>query len=166
MCIRDSDYITIQSLAGAYKLISGCYDGVHMFSGIVQHYISNCIVGGRCMTNNNKIYHVKRKIADFDACSLYPSAMRRMMGYLKDTPTILNMENTKYDVLKQKDGYFIRIQITKLHKHRQFPLLSKLNDNGVRVFTNDMDGEIVYIDKTGLEDLITFHKAEFEITDG
>ena len=160
------DYITIQSLAGAYKLISGCYDGVHMFSGIVQHYISNCIVGGRCMTNSNKIYHVKRKIADFDACSLYPSAMRRMMGYLKGTPKILNMENTKYDFLKQKDGYFIRIQITKLHKHRQFPLLSKFNDNGVRVFTNDMDGEIVYIDKTGLEDLITFHKAEFEIIDG
>ena len=29
-----------------------------------------------------------------------------------------------------------------------------------------MDNEIIYIDKVGLEDLITFHEAEFEITDG
>ena len=29
-----------------------------------------------------------------------------------------------------------------------------------------MDNEIIYIDKVGLEDLITFHEAEFEIIDG
>ena len=29
-----------------------------------------------------------------------------------------------------------------------------------------MDNEIIYIDKVGLEDLITFHDAEFEIIDG
>ena len=74
-------YITIQSLAGAYKLLTGCYEDVYLFSCVVQHYISNCIVGGRCMTNSNKLYHVNGKIADFDACSLYPSAMLRIMGY-------------------------------------------------------------------------------------
>lgn len=157
-------YITIQSLAGAYKLLTGCYDGVYMFSGIIQHYISNCIVGGRCMTNSNKMYHVKGKIADFDACSLYPSAMRRIAGYLKGKPKIL--DNTSYNFLKGTDGYFVRIKILKLHKRRQFPLLSKFNDDGVRVFSNEMEGEIVYIDKTGLEDLIQFHNAEFEIIDG
>ena len=46
-------YVTIQSLRGAYKLKAGCYDGVAMFSGIVQDYITRCIVGGRCMTNSN-----------------------------------------------------------------------------------------------------------------
>ena len=30
----------------------------------------------------NKQYHVKKKIADFDACSLYPSAMHVMDGLL------------------------------------------------------------------------------------
>ena len=69
------------SLAGAYKLLTGCDEDVYMFSGVVQHYISNCTVGGRRMTNSNKMYHVKGKLADFDACSLYPSAMRRMLGY-------------------------------------------------------------------------------------
>ena len=48
------DFITIQSLASEYKLKSGCYDDVYMLSGVIQHYISNCIVGGRCMTNSNK----------------------------------------------------------------------------------------------------------------
>ena len=28
-------YITIQSLAGAYKLLNECYEDVYMFSGVV-----------------------------------------------------------------------------------------------------------------------------------
>ena len=48
-------YITIQSLAGAYKLLTGCYEDVYMFSGVVQHYISNCIVVGRRVTNSSKM---------------------------------------------------------------------------------------------------------------
>ena len=34
------------------------------------------------------------------------------------------------------------------------------------MFSNEMAGETVYIDKTGLEDLIEFQKADFEIIDG
>lgn len=76
------------------------------------------------------------------------------------------MEHTIYDVLTQKDGSFTRIPLTKLHTHGQFPLLSNINDNGVRVFINGMDGDIVCIDKAGLEDLSTFHKAAFELVYG
>ena len=94
------NYITIQSLASDYKLKQGCYDKVASFSGIIQHYISNSIVGGRCMTNSNKMYHVQHKIADFDACSLYPSAMNRMLGYSKGKPKILNNEQLNYEFLK------------------------------------------------------------------
>eukprot|EP00972_Heterocapsa_arctica_P069067 10204933-Heterocapsa_arctica.AAC.1 len=43
------DFITIQSMASAFKLESGCYDGVFQISGILQQSISKCIVGGRCM---------------------------------------------------------------------------------------------------------------------
>ena len=39
------EFITIQSLASDFKLKQGCYDGVASFSGVIQHYISNCIVG-------------------------------------------------------------------------------------------------------------------------
>ena len=145
-------------------LKSGCYDNVYQVSGVLQQYISRCVVGGRVMTARNKQYHVKQKIADFDACSLYPSAMYFMLGFLKGLPKVL--ENNSYDFLQQQDGYFIRVKIIKLNKYLDFPLTSKLNDNGVRDFTNDMDNELIYIDKVGLEDLITFHDAEFEIIDG
>ena len=160
------EFITIQSLASEFKLKQGCYDGVASFSGVIQHYISNCIVGGRCMTNSNKMYHVKRKIADFDACSLYPSAMNRMLGYLIGKPKILTQSQLNYNFLKNTDGYFVRIKITNVGKFRQFPLMSKYNDNGVRMFTNDMVNEIVYIDKTALEDAINFQLIDFEIIDG
>ena len=81
-----------------------------MLSGAVQHYISNCIVGGRCMTSNNKMYHVKRKLAYFDACSLHPSAMNRMKGYLKGTPKVLNTSQLSYSFISSQDGYFIRVR--------------------------------------------------------
>ena len=135
------DYITIQSLCSDYKLKEGCYDGVAMFSGVIQSYISRAIIGGRCMCKENKMYHVKKKLADFDACSLYPSAMNRMLGYLKGTPKVLT--NLSYDFLKNQDGYFIQIIIKKVGKFRQFPLLSKYADNGVRIFNNDIIGNYI-----------------------
>ena len=58
---------------------------------------------------------IKKTIADFDACSLYPSAMYFMDGLLKGLPQVLN--NTSYDFLNSQDGYFIRIKIIKLNKH-------------------------------------------------
>ena len=158
------NYITLQSLSSDYKLKTGCYDGVAMFSGVVQHYISRCIVGGRCMTNSNKMYHVKRKLADFDACAIYPSAMFRMLGHLKGTPKVL--KTLCYNFLKQQSGYFIRIKIKSIGKKLQFPLLSKFDEKGVRLFTNDMINETIFIDKTGLEDAINFQDIKFDIIDG
>ena len=95
---RCRNYITIQSLCSDYKLNEGCYDDVAMLSGVVQHYISTCIVGGRCMTSNNKVYHVKSTVADFDACSLYPSAMNMMKGHSKGTPKVLNASQLNYNL--------------------------------------------------------------------
>ena len=131
------NFITIQSLASTYMLKSGCYDGVYQLSGVIQQFITKCVVGGRVMTANNKQYHVKKKIADFDACSLYPSAMYFMKGFLKGLPKVLT--NNDYNFLKQQDGYFIRIKIIKLNKHLDFPLTSKINEEtGVRDFTNSI----------------------------
>ena len=92
-------YITFQPLANSFMLKSGCYDNVFQISGVLQQFISLCVVGGRVMVNSNKMYHVKKKTADFDACSLYPSAMYFMEGFLKGLPQVLN--NTPYDLFKQ-----------------------------------------------------------------
>ena len=141
----DND-LTIQSMASAFMLKSGCYNNVYQTSGAIQQFITKCVVGGRVMCNSNKMYHVKKKTADFDACSLYPSAMHFMEGLLNDKPSAVN--DKSYDFLKQQDGYFIRIRIIKLNKHLDFPLTSKLNKDGVREFINDMENELFILIKS------------------
>ena len=158
------NFITIQYMASSFMLKSGCYDNVYQISGVLQQFISRCVVGGRVMTNSNKQYHVKRKIADFDATALYPSAIHYMDGFLEGVPKILS--DKYYGFLIQQDGYFIRIKIIKLKIHLDCPLTSKINENGVRDFINEMENETIYIDKVGLEELIEYHDAEFEIIDG
>ena len=159
------NYITRQSMASSFMLKSCCYDNVYQVSGAIQQFISKCVVGGRVMTANNKQYHVTKKIADVGASALYPSAMHFMDGSLEDKPKTLKY--TSYEVLMQQDGYFVRTKIKQLNKHLEFPLTSKLNEeNGVRDFMNEMDNANMYIDKVGLEELITHREAEFEIIDG
>ena len=75
----------------------------------MQQFMSKCVVDGRVMTANNKQHHVTNKIADFDACSLYPSVMCFMEGFLKGLPNVLSV--TSYELSTQQDGYFVRIVI-------------------------------------------------------
>ena len=86
-----------------------------------------------------------------------------MGGFLEDKPKVLNYK--AYEFLQQQDVYFIRKNI-KLNKHLDFPLTSKIHENGVRDLINDMGNEIFYIDKVGLEEITKYHIAEFEIIDG
>ena len=67
--------MTVQSLASDFMLTSGCHNNVFQISGVLQQYVTRASVGGRCMTANNNMCHVKPKITDVDACSLYTPAM-------------------------------------------------------------------------------------------
>lgn len=158
--------LTIPSLADKYFIMQGCYDDIYEISGTPQQFIQKCVVGGRTMCcNNEKIIKENVIINDFDAVSLYPSAMYRMKGFLKGLPKIL--KETDYNVIKNYDGYFIQIKIKKIGIKRNFGLCSYIDENkGVRNFTNDLIDKIIYIDKTGLEDLIEFQDVEFEIIKG
>ena len=134
------DTLTIASLAHKFFINEGCYDGVNEISGVPQQFIQKCVVGGRTMCNNNKMYYDKfshKRILDFDAVSLYPSAMSRMEGFLIGLPKVLTDLN--YQNIKHYDGLFLEVIITKVGKYRQFPLLSYINEEtGVRNFTNDI----------------------------
>jgi len=152
-----NNYLTLASMADDYLKINGCYENVFQISGVPRHFIQNCVVGGRCMTAKN-VKHRKMncKISDFDAVSLYPSAMNRMDGFLMGRPKVIkNFEPNNYD------GYFVKIKITKIGKKYNFPCASVLTDNGIRDFTNDLVGKEVYMDKVGLEDLINFQNIEY-----
>jgi hypothetical protein len=158
------EVLTTASLADLYFKKMGCYDGVNELSGIPQLFIQGCVVGGRTMCAENKMIKVDGKINDFDAVSLYPSAMYRMDGFLKGSPKII--ENLSYDWLQQQDGYFVDIVIKSVGIHRRFPLMSYMTEAGVRNFTNDMIGRTMRVDKYTLEDLIKFQQIEFDIVRG
>ena len=55
------NFITIQSMASTFMIQIGCYDNVYQVSGVIQHFITKCVVGGRVMAASNKQYHVKNE---------------------------------------------------------------------------------------------------------
>jgi len=156
------EHISLASIANEYLVQAGCYDDVLKIAGIPRAFIQKCIVGGRTMTAENKKYNIQDKqLADFDAVSLYPSGMARMKGFLRGEPKIIRkFEPEKYD------GYFICIRITKIGKHLKFPLASYVNEKGVRMFSNELEGRILYIDRVGLEDLINYQQVEYDFING
>jgi hypothetical protein len=168
--------LTISSLA--YKIFEKreCYDETYALGGKVQNFINRCVVGGRTMcANNEKKYDILEKFDDYDlsfeeflndldAVSLYPSAYVRMNGFLKGKPKVIT--NTDYNNLKNKDGYFVKIHILNVRIKRDFPLMSYKNNEGVRIFSNDMIGKDFYADKITLEDLIEYQHVDFTIIKG
>eukprot|EP00965_Chrysotila_dentata_P063992 2119820-Pleurochrysis_carterae.AAC.1 len=74
-------YVTISSLGDAYLCEQGCYEGVFELSGVVQRFCAEATVGGRVMCGHNTRHHHtsdQPALADYDANSLYPSAMIRL----------------------------------------------------------------------------------------
>ena len=175
-----NDILTITGLAHNYFIREGCYEDVYEMSGIPQIFISKCKVGGRCMINNNKKnkfvsieytddYDGKKEcdvIIDADYTSLYSSAIVRL-GYLRGKPKIL--KTTDYDIIKKYDGYFVEIKINKIGVRRNMPNLSYLDNGGVRRFSDDINDYInstYHVDYIMLEEIIKYHKIEFEVIRG
>lgn len=178
------DYMTLPSMANDYLVRAGCYDDVLKLSGVPRHFIQNCVVGGRTMCRRNEKFVsiadkskyqkyiqengndgnvVNHTLADFDAVSLYPSAMNRMKGFLKGKPNVI----TDFDSIKNTcDGYFVCIEITKVGKKYDFPCASLLTEEGIRNFTNDLVGQKLYVDKIALEDMVRFQNVEYKFING
>ena len=60
------NYITIQSVASSCMLKSGCYDHAHQLSGVLQQYISKCVVGGRVKSATNNMDQVANTTSHVD----------------------------------------------------------------------------------------------------
>jgi len=76
-----NDYVSISSMVDKYFKNEGVYDGVYELSSYVREFSQRSMVGGRTMCRENKKYHLPDvKLADFDAVSLYPSAMSRLIA--------------------------------------------------------------------------------------
>jgi hypothetical protein len=158
---------TSASLSDKYFVMNGVYEDVYKLCGLPRIFIQKCVVGGRTMCRDNVKHKIEgKKISDYDGVSLYPSSMYRMEGILKGKPKVLSSNQLNKSFLDSVDGYFVKIKINKVGIDRHFSLMSEVNDDGVRVFHNDMVGKIQYVDKTMLEDMINFQGVEFEVLCG
>ena len=159
------NYISAAQFANDYMLKEGVFDGVYKVSSTPREFIMRSMVGGRVMCCENKQQDITGHIYDFDAVSLYPSAMKRLGGYLKGVPRVIEEDQKNMAFLGSCDGYFVKIKINKVGIRRKFPCISYINKEGIRTWTNDPE-ECVHVGKTGLEDLIEFQQIEFDIIEG
>jgi hypothetical protein len=159
-------HLTLPSVVSNIFLKRGIFDGCYELSGLPRDFIAKSMIGGRCMLARNTKHKVKARLNDLDATSLYPSGMKRMKGFMKGQPKPLVPEQANKTFLDDTDYYFVSVRINKVNKHLDFPLLRKITDEGKKTFTNDMEGEVVYLGKTALEDAIKYHNIEYEIING
>lgn len=151
------NYFTISSIAYSTLISKGVFDGCHNLSGPPLFFIRKCVNGGRCMLRCNKQQLVDGPIADFDAVSLYPSAMKRLWT-IKGLPKIIP-EGWTLDELRQKaNDFFIEIEINRVPKHLEFPLIARQRGE-FKVYDNQPTKSL-FVDNIWLEDLKTFHEIE------
>lgn len=176
--------LTAPSLANQYftREIYEKIPDYYLYGGIVRAFIQKAVYGGRCMTRLNKRWSVNEDLADFDAVSLYPSAMKRLYC-VKGKPEVLKPEelNTTYllnntcgedeqpNKNKSISTYVVEIKITNINKHLAFPCVV-YKDKSTNTNKND-DGEIAIgktavVDNITLEDWIKYNGLECEVLRG
>eukprot|EP00965_Chrysotila_dentata_P076412 2523867-Pleurochrysis_carterae.AAC.1 len=141
-------FITISSLGDAYLCERGCYEGVYELSGVVQRFISEATVGGRVMCAHNERYQntedQQLPLADYDANSLYPSAMIRLpRGLPVGAPKVWE----KGVDLSTKAYYVVEVEILSMQNtSRAFPAMRVKTEQGGCNWTNDLVGRNLIID--------------------
>ena len=159
-------YLSISAIGYDFACKYGCMEGCYEIAGKPQEFISRCITGGRTMTAGNKKQIITDNIQDFDAVSLYPSAMYTMPGIAKGIPKVLSEEECKNKTFKDYDNYFLEINITKLTPpvDYKFPLVF-VQEGDAKMFRNKCV-EHFYVDKRSLEDLEEFYNIEYDVLRG
>ena len=176
--------LTAPSLANQYftREIYEKIPDYYLYGGIVRAFIQKAVYGGRCMTRLNKRWSVNEELADFDAVSLYPSAMKRLYC-VKGKPEVLKPEelNTTYllnntcaedeqpNKNKPISTYVVEISITNINKNLAFPCVvykdkqtnTNKNDDGENAI-----GKTAVVDNITLEDWIKYNGLECEVLRG
>lgn len=184
--------VTAPSLANQYftREIYEKIPDYYLYGGIVRAFIQKAVYGGRCMTRLNRRWSVNEELADFDAVSLYPSAMNRLYC-VKGKPEVLKSEelSTTYllnntcgedeqpNKVKPISAYVVEILITNIKKHLAFPCVvykdkqtntatkgcsgNNKNDDGENAI-----GKTAVVDNITLEDWVKYNGLECEVLRG
>ena len=162
------NYLTISSLTHDIMRAFGCYDGVYQICGNLREFCSKSAHGGRVQVNDNfRGVTLEGKIANLDAKSLYPSAIKRLCrerGLPKGKCQRIDTHDKK--VLDGYDYYIVKIQITDIKKKQQLPMVRTVV-SGTNQYINDIKKNIiVYVDMITLQDWVNFCDIEYNILDG
>jgi hypothetical protein len=169
--LRIHNYLTISSLAFSYFASKDCFEDVYKVNSNLREYLQKAIVGGRCtVLESAKKQIINKRLSDYDACSLYPSAIYRMcleMGLPIGKAKRIKQGITKKN-LDKFNHYTITIKINKIRKKQQISFISMKNDDGILEYINKVPegGYTCVVDKITLDDYIKFHKIKYEIIDG
>lgn len=173
------NYYTISGVAEDLLKSDDCFEETFSLANVPRAFIQKCVVGGRTMLCENKKQYIEQKtitdpthrhfgkvtsIADFDGVSLYPSAMKRINGFIKGVPKVIKKLTKEF--LKTVDAYYIKIHINSVGKKLKFPLMSYVDDEGNRLWSNDCEGKFLYVDKIALEEWIIHQDIDYDIIEG
>ena len=145
--------------------------------GSIRKFIMKSIYGGRCMVRDNSMYQLNERLVDFDAVSLYPSAIRRAY-ILEGKPALIPSNwSSSYllDHLFEDDqikptarrfisGFFIKIRITRVNRALHMPLIVNRFEDGLPLSTNEP--VVMYVNHITLQDLIRYQEIEYELLGG
>ena len=163
------DSLTISSLTNKYMTMNGCFDGLYKVKGNLRNFLSNAITGGRVQVNPRfKKQIINEDLADYDAVSLYPSAIHRLckekglpMGKCK------RIDDYDYNIIKNYSYSVLKVLITKINKYQDLPMVSYKDDESILRYTNNIKHPITaYLDIYTIEDWVKFQGIEFTILDG
>lgn len=177
------EILTAPSLANKYfeRELYKKIPNYFKYSGIVRAFIQKAIYGGRCMTRDNQKWKVENcELCDFDAVSLYPSAMARLYCQTGKCVTLepkeLDLEfllkhtcaeSEQPSVEKYISSYVVEIEVTKVGKRLHFPLIVVKNPKtGINSNTNEAENVRMVVDNITLEDFVKYQNVECKIIRG
>lgn len=186
MCMENRTKLVEQKLSEIYaqNVSKSGEKFIHKCNGPIRAIILEANRGGRCMTRDNKKWYYSAakhngvKLQDYDATSLYPSAMRRLWlsaGEIKifrsdaklnqDDFTQRWLRSESFDNPNHKWTDAV-LHVTKLHSGRKlhFPVLCLKNPkDGLNEWRNfDHEDVDTWVNAIDLENFMDFQNGEFE----
>lgn len=162
--------LTISSFTTSFMKKQGGYDGLYKVKGHLRNFLSKAVYGG--VVRTNPLYEgteINEELMDFDAVSLYPSAMIRLLNEYGGVPSgACHLISKEFNINDYK-FCCVEIRITKINKKQNMPFIPYRKPDGILDYINDLPNnnpiELVLY-KIDLEDLIQYHDIEYEFIQG
>lgn len=161
--------MTISAIADLYACCEGAYKDVFEMTGQLLNFCRKASRGGRVCTAYNKMINTlitegNIKIEDFDATSLYPSAIVMLKKIFGGIPVGEPLKIPTNELVKGKYGCY-KVKILSINKERAIPVFCEEKEDLI-VWTNDMIGKEVHMDTFTINDAMVHHNANIEIIEG